>query len=67
MLFLLTNVGKVWVFLGISLGKVIGMEWQAKGLPPSPPPGGQAFGLPFHPDDFPEGNPKENPYLPDIG
>ena len=34
MLFLLTNVGKVWVFLGISLGKVVGMEWQAKGLPP---------------------------------
>ena len=34
MLFLLTNVRKVWVFLGISLGKVIGIEWQAKGLPP---------------------------------
>ena len=34
MLFLLTNVGKVWVFLGISLGKVVGMEWQAEGLPP---------------------------------
>ena len=29
--------------------------------------GGQAFGLPIHHDDFPEGNPKENPYLPDIG
>ena len=62
MLFLLTNVGKVRVFLGISLRKVIGMEWQAKGLPPG---GGGC--LPFHPDDFPEGNPEENPYLPDIG
>ena len=30
MLFLLTNVGKVWVFLGISLRKVVGMEWQAE-------------------------------------
>ena len=34
MLFLLTNVRKVWVFLRISLGKVVGMEWQASGLPP---------------------------------
>ena len=29
--------------------------------------GGQAISLPFHPDDFPEGNPKENPYFPDSG
>ena len=29
MLFLLTNIGKVWVFLRISLGKVFRMEWQA--------------------------------------
>ena len=34
MLFLLTNIRKVWVFLGISLGKVVRMEWQAEGLPP---------------------------------
>merc|ERR1712105_93013 len=40
MLFLLTNVGKVWVFLGIFLGKVVGMEWQAEGLPPPLPLGG---------------------------
>jgi len=44
----------VWVFLGIYLRKVGGMEWLA-------------FGLPFHPNYFPEGNPKENPYLPNIG
>ena len=66
MLFLLTNVGKVRVFLGISLGKVVGMEWQAEGLPPGEE-GGLAWGLLFHPDNFPEGNPKENPYIPDIG
>ena len=64
MLFLLTSVRKVWVFLGFSLGKVIGMEWQAKGLPPWEE---QAFSLSFLPDNFPEGNPEENPYLPDIG
>ena len=32
-----------------------------------PTPGGQVLGLPFHPSDFPSGNPSENPYLPSIG
>ena len=29
--------------------------------------GGQAFGPPFHPVDFPKGNPEEYPYFPSIG
>ena len=32
-IFLSTNGGRVWVFKGISRGKVGGMEWQAEWLP----------------------------------
>ena len=60
-IFLLANGGKVWVFRGISRGKVRGMEW---GQGPMPKAWGET---PFHPEDFPKGNPEENPHLPDIG
>ena len=63
-IFLLTKGGKVWVFQRTPEGKSEG--WN--GMPKACSRGeGQAFGLPFHPDNFPEGNPKENQYLPDIG
>ena len=32
--------------------------------PVPPPPGGQAFSLPFHPSDFPSVNPLKNAHLP---
>ena len=37
------------------------------GQRPAPPRGEQAFSLSFLPDNFPEGNPYENPYLSDTG
>ena len=46
---------------GFSEGKLEGLNGrlQARG-------GGQAFGLPFYPGDFPVGNPERNSYPPNI-
>ena len=52
---------------GFPEGKSEGWNGRPKACPLVGGGGRQAFGLTFHPDDFPEGNPKENPYLPDIG
>ena len=58
--------GRYWFSKGFPEGKL--SEWN--GRPQACPKGGggrQAFGLSFHPNNFPEGNAKENPYLSDIG
>ena len=65
MLFLLTNVRKVWVFLGISLGKVIGMEWQAEGLPPLPL-WGRSSGCHSIPLTFPQEIPRKTHTFPPL-
>ena len=59
----------MWVFLGFPVG---GLEGWSGGPQTSPIGGGwwgggQAFGPPFHPVDFPRGNPEEYPYFPSIG
>ena len=66
MLFLLTNVGKVWVFLRISLRKVVGMEWQAEGLPPSLPPGGRPSACHSIPPTFPQEIPRKTHTFPPL-
>ena len=66
----------MWVFLGFPVGGLEGWNGGPQTSPMHGPlqtpywgrlGGGQAFGPPFHPVDFPKGNPEEYPYFPSIG